>query len=327
MSNPFFSVLIPVYNQVGKMDRCVETIKKQGFKDFEVICVNDGSTDDSLNMLNGFAEEDPRFRVVSYEKNRSLVGARYAGMQEAKGSYILLVDSDDYIEPDMFEIIHKRLLENPVDVLRFGAVFEPAKTVYAPVPSDDVLMTFLAGKEIAAVWKRAYSADLIKRAVEKIEPFYANMGEDTFFSSVFLTLANSFDDIPDVLYHYETGGMSSMTGQSVSMEKLLRDLGSAKEVEDHVIPFIEREKPGYLDAAKKACRFIKRYIVSMDIISEPDYAKLVRDLVSLKDAGYKDIVEFTARHMFEYRIKREWATKDPEHYERPDFLSTMETEE
>ena len=64
----YFSILIPVFNQVGKMEQCIESIREQTFGDYEVIFVNDGSTDDSLSMLDGYAAKDARCRVVSHKK-------------------------------------------------------------------------------------------------------------------------------------------------------------------------------------------------------------------------------------------------------------------
>ena len=103
----FFSVLIPVYNQVGKMQECIDSLNAQSFTDLEIIMVDDGSTDDSYQMLLSFAGKDPRIKVFRHEKNSSLVGARYTGMQHASGEYVFFLDSDDSITADAFEILNK----------------------------------------------------------------------------------------------------------------------------------------------------------------------------------------------------------------------------
>ena len=126
---PFFSILVPVYNQVGKMDECIASLRAQTFPDFEAIFVDDGSTDASWPMLQGFVEQDERMSAVQHGENRSLLAARYTGMSHAKGEYILFLDSDDYLSDDALECLRNKLAAEPVDILRFGYRTEPQKMV------------------------------------------------------------------------------------------------------------------------------------------------------------------------------------------------------
>ena len=100
---PFFSILVPVFNMESRMDDCIASIKAQTFTDYEVILVDDGSKDGSYEMLLGFAKEDSRYSAFRHEGNRSLLCARYTGMANARGRYILFLDSDDTIVPDTLE--------------------------------------------------------------------------------------------------------------------------------------------------------------------------------------------------------------------------------
>ena len=298
-----FSILIPVYNQAGKMDRCMDTILNQSYRNFEVICVDDGSTDDSYTMLKEYERKDPRVRVVKLPENSSLVGARYAGMQEAKGDYVLFVDSDDYLETDTLQILKDRLEENPVDVLLFGLEFTGFHHVALPIKPDDPLKAYLEGVELPSIVRKVYAADIIKEAVQKISPFYCNMGEDSFFSGVFLSLAKSFGAIDDVLYHYETGGMSSMM-QAVSRKKLDRDLESAKRSGEHLLAFMEQYNPAYLPLARRTARRISRYVASMAVISENDMCGVVDTLVYLRDRWGEELYAFTCRRILEYKVRK-----------------------
>ena len=167
--NPFFSVLVPVYNQVGKMDRCVACLKAQGFRDFEVIFTNDGSTDDSAAMLAGFAKEDGRFRVISHERNASLLAARYTGMRAARGQYILFLDSDDWLEDNALEVLRDELAASPeTEILRFGYIHEPDGTVKPPYPTEDPRQALLNGEFPPAIWKNCYRKDVIDRLLERL---------------------------------------------------------------------------------------------------------------------------------------------------------------
>ena len=93
---PKISVIIPVYNVEKYLRECLDSLLNQTFKDIEIICVNDGSTDGSLNILNEYASKDSRFIIIN-QNNQGLSAARNNGLNVAKGDYVAFLDSDDYI--------------------------------------------------------------------------------------------------------------------------------------------------------------------------------------------------------------------------------------
>ncbi len=99
---PKISVIVPIYNRVNSLDRCVESIMRQTYKDLEIILVNDGSTDSSLQTCNEFAQKDSRI-VVLDKPNGGVSSARNAGIDIATGEFIAFVDADDYIDKTMYE--------------------------------------------------------------------------------------------------------------------------------------------------------------------------------------------------------------------------------
>ena len=96
------SIIVPVYNVEKYLERCLDSILSQTFSDFELILVNDGSTDHSLEICRSYAEKDERILLIDQE-NRGLSAARNAGIAVAKGEYLGFVDSDDYIAQNMYE--------------------------------------------------------------------------------------------------------------------------------------------------------------------------------------------------------------------------------
>lgn len=102
---PQISVVLPVYNVEKYLRQCLDSLANQTFGDFEVICVNDGSTDSSLNILEEYASKDKRFKIISQE-NKGLSGARNTGMECVKGKYLLFLDSDDWIELNALELLY-----------------------------------------------------------------------------------------------------------------------------------------------------------------------------------------------------------------------------
>ena len=115
---PKISVIVPVYNVEKYLRRCLESIKNQTFMDWEAICVNDGSPDDSAQILNAFEKLDARFKVVNKE-NGGLSDARNVGMQYATGDYVLFVDSDDFIHPQTMEIAYAMAQRDGSDIVSF----------------------------------------------------------------------------------------------------------------------------------------------------------------------------------------------------------------
>lgn len=114
-----FSIVVPVYNVEPFLETCLKSLINQTFADFEVICVNDGSTDGSLNILEQHAARDGRLHIIN-QPNRGLSAARNAGAAAAKGDYLLFVDSDDWLRTDALELLNRQLMFDPEDVCIFG---------------------------------------------------------------------------------------------------------------------------------------------------------------------------------------------------------------
>lgn len=118
-TTPLISVIVPVYNVEKYLPRCLDSILGQSFRDIEVICIDDGSTDGSSEILFRYAEQDERLRVITQE-NRGIAAARNAGLDIAVGRYITFLDSDDEVASDIYEKLFSQDVEE-VDALCFGA--------------------------------------------------------------------------------------------------------------------------------------------------------------------------------------------------------------
>lgn len=118
-----FSIVVPIYNVEKYLCDCIDSILGQIFKDFELILVNDGSTDDSENICNRYAGIDTRIKVIDKE-NGGASSARNAGIRIAQGEYIVFVDSDDYIQSEEFLFEMSKLLENAeTDIIIYGHTY------------------------------------------------------------------------------------------------------------------------------------------------------------------------------------------------------------
>lgn len=115
---PKISVIIPIYNVEKYLRRCLDSVLNQTFTDWQAICVNDGSPDNSDKILDEYAKKDSRFIVVN-KKNGGLSDARNVGMEHATGDYILYLDSDDFIHPQTMEIAYSLAVRDGSDIVSF----------------------------------------------------------------------------------------------------------------------------------------------------------------------------------------------------------------
>ncbi len=102
LSKPLISVIVPVYNAAPYLEKCINSIRNQTYENLEIILVNDGSSDESPSLCNAFQVQDARIKVL-HKENGGAASARKEGIKLATGDYTTYVDSDDWIEPDMYE--------------------------------------------------------------------------------------------------------------------------------------------------------------------------------------------------------------------------------
>ena len=138
------SIIIPVYNVQKYLKICLDSILRQTFQDFEIICINDGSTDNSLSILEEYKSKDNRFVIIN-KKNEGPGCARNIGLETAKGKYIQFLDSDDYFEPEMLAAMYAEAEENNADVVvcsarkvnEFGQITESGNPNF-PINLDQI---------------------------------------------------------------------------------------------------------------------------------------------------------------------------------------------
>jgi len=111
----FLSIIVPVYNKENYLGSCIQSILSQSFEDFELILVNDGSTDGSGPKCDYYESIDPRIQVF-HQKNQGVSAARNLGINEASGNYIGFIDADDTIDIKMYEMLIKNALDNKSDI-------------------------------------------------------------------------------------------------------------------------------------------------------------------------------------------------------------------
>lgn len=158
------SVIIPVYNVVGTLRRCVDSVLAQGIDDMEIIIVDDGSTDGSAVICDKY--KSPR-SIVVHQANAGLSEARNEGLRLARGEFVTFVDSDDYIEPDTYPALLERMARADVDILEYSIVREGgrgpvSRIVFPDHDYTDMAAYWLCGKAYAHTyaWNKIYKRQL-----------------------------------------------------------------------------------------------------------------------------------------------------------------------
>lgn len=306
--NPFFSIVVPVFNQIGNMELCIESLRSQTFDDFEVIFVDDASTDGSWEYLRRLETENARFRIVRHEKNSSVLAARYTGMREARGEYLLFVDSDDSISADACRILYEKIQEEAADILFFGAVMLPSAAVIPAQSLVEPLKACLEGRYYPSVWKNCYSKKVIRKALEKSEPFCCNIGEDSYMTCVLFCCADTYARVEEILYYYIEGqGISSVS--SNSPEKTVRDLQYADAAGEHIVAFIREHLPEYSYIAEKKAENILRYVLFQHVYYEEDWSIAIECLKPFNDEKHRKIFEYGCRKLLPAKVKRSLGIK------------------
>ena len=201
MEKPKISIIIPVYNTEKYLEQCLSSLLSQTYSNLEIICVNDGSTDNSLNVLEGFRKLDNRIIVVN-QKNLGQSSARNQGASIASGDWITFVDSDDWLSVECYEEFYKALQQNDFEIFMFnGASFSQNEND----PKDVILSDFFTidnwnkfSGEICSfkdcknpfegnlsIYNKIYSSKFIKRYGLKFEPS-AIMEDELYWIEAFL---------------------------------------------------------------------------------------------------------------------------------------------
>ena len=124
------SIIVPVYNVESYLEKCIESIIHQTYKNLQIVLINDGSVDQSGKICDAYAKQDERIQVV-HQENKGVSNARNKGLSVAKGKYIAFCDADDWIEPDMYEYLYQLMQNTECNIASCGAWMESPSGKYA----------------------------------------------------------------------------------------------------------------------------------------------------------------------------------------------------
>ena len=222
--NSLISVIVPIYNVEKYLDRCVDSIINQTYKNLEIILVDDDSPDNCPQMCDDYAKKDSRIKIV-HKENGGLSDARNAGMKVATGEYVSFIDSDDYISLDFYETLLETIVDNDSDIVECGVVkfyednnFDEYSddlkvTNYDTLYALDGLINENPFKQ--HVWNKLYKSNIA------LDIPYAGgkLNEDEFWTYQIFGKAKKVTRINKTMYYYFQRG-SSIMGNGYNIRRL-----------------------------------------------------------------------------------------------------------
>lgn len=238
---PKVSIIVPIYNVESYLDRCIQSLLNQTLKEIEIILVDDGSPDNCPAMCDEYAKQDNRIKVI-HKKNAGLGYARNSGLEMATGEYVAFVDSDDFVDINMYHALYERAKRDNLDTCYCGFVRHYATgknenktevrtyTRFTGRKGVDSFLLDMVGPEpsyhsdvkyMMCVWKAIYSKMLIDKYNIRFCSERQFVSEDIIFHLDYLPKALNVGFIPDCFYYYCVNGTATLSN-TYSREKFER---------------------------------------------------------------------------------------------------------
>lgn len=268
---PKFSIIIPVYNVEDYISRCLDSVMNQTYKDYEVIVINDGSTDKSIEIAKNYP-----YQIIS-QKNQGLSEARNQGVKHAKGEYIIFLDSDDYIEKNLLKELEKSIKNDP-DIVRFQIqeVEDNIKTKYEEEP-----FTNKKGEEAFQLLTKYHFVEnawcyAIKRSYYNREKFHFKKGtvhEDFGLIPLVIIKASKVNSISYIGYNYV-----QRKGSIMNTNNYDKNLKKVDDFYHHYHYLIKEIDKTNLDATYFKSFISNSLLIKINSLKKEDYKRYLKKL-------------------------------------------------
>lgn len=220
------SVCVPIYNTAKYLRKCLDSLRSQRLNDIEFILIDDGSIDDSGIICDEYVKTDSRFKVI-HQNNGGSASARQAGLNNARGEYVIVCDSDDWVEPYMYEKLYRKAKETNADIIVCGYYAEygdgrtvPVKTIFKEqnglVDNDDFL-----NKGAGSSWVKLIKKSLFDKTGACYKPGI-NMSEDALIIYKLMKGNPKIHQINEYLYHYRRLPSGESYTNNIKMSHILQ---------------------------------------------------------------------------------------------------------
>ena len=286
--NPEFSIIVPLYNQEKYIEECIQSVINQTFNNFELIIINDGSTDKSESICTRYLNKDSRIKFI-HKENEGVSIARNLGMKYSTGKYLFFLDSDDTIETQFLEKLHNKFVKTQSDFLIVGEYFcKMKKELIGALPA----------------WGFSVKKDLLNKYPDIIFPIKLQPCEDGIFSHKLLAVADKIEKCPEAVYFYRQHSNSSE--HTLSTTKILNDIPIWFDIlsdfydkynlwgkkKTHLLAFIKNEPfglrflkmPFTKDEKEYLFNLIHKFIQDKELAQkvDPNFSKIFKQFLKAK---------------------------------------------
>lgn len=328
-NGPLISVIIPVYNTERYLAKCLNSILNQSYQNLEVIVVDDGSTDKSIDIAKTFMDRDERITIITHKGNKGLFQARLTGVTASHGNFVAFVDADDSISLDWFRLLLHEAINNDCDIVAGQFCFDFGNGNYQTLSLDpmyikkynlkgsSVFDEFLAQSyscfSFHVVWNKLYKKELWDKALDDLSSFSLEHGhmlmwEDLVFSSAIWSLATHFSNISNCYYFYnKENNQASTQVASFSKEKISKyiiDASGAIKFLLHRIKNINRSyaEIEYMVSKWNQWNTFAVWTVYKDIISNGENQWVLKELEKAFNIPFNDILRYNELDDFFYSL-------------------------
>lgn len=308
--NSLVTIVVPIYNVEKYLRKCLNSIVNQTYKNIEIICIDDGSPDNSIDILNEFAQKDERIKIIRQE-NQGLSGARNTGINNAIGKYIMFIDSDDWIELNMVELMINKIEKENLDLVICGTFNNISEKEYQVNNLKEIkeniknkidgisyfkIVTSKTNLFTASSCNKIYRLNLIKE--KKILFPEKRLYEDLFFSFQYLINSLNVNVIEKPLYHYFVKREGSITN-TLNIKDINDTLFTLKSLEDFLKKIDQDKLLNSLEFKEYMFLWISRAVLFKLPFNEKKYGKreINRIMDELKNnKEYKEICKIILKN-------------------------------
>lgn len=321
------SIVMAVYNGAEDVSRCIESLINQTYRDIEIVCVDDGSTDNTLEILNKYSSEDARVKVFSQGENTKLIMAIKRGVKEATGDYIMFVDDDDWYETNACERVAGIIESDDPDVIYYGTnMVEPDGEVNESLRESRAKLLGSCNMKFKAkntlnvdgigyvyLWNKAVKADVCRKAYDVIPDVEMTYHSDMYACMMIHYYAKSLVSITDKLINYNYANGISAT-MSMTADKYGFMCKCTRIYEDGVSEFLKKE--GALGELQEFRDGYKKRIMSYictwrDKVPDGESAETLQSLIDAY--GAEQVIPLLKHNYYQVNVDRRKYLKRLEH--------------
>jgi glycosyltransferase involved in cell wall biosynthesis len=295
-TNVKVSIIVPIYNVENYLEKCLDSLTGQSLNDIEILAVNDGSTDSSLKILENYASKDPRIVVLDKE-NGGLSDARNYAFPYIHGEYVGFIDSDDYVDPKMYEVMYNRAIETSSDIVECNLhhTFDDYEDTEIGRHIHDKKELIMNGRSV--VWNKIYKTSwLLETGVRFPKGL---IYEDVNFYCKIVPFLNKIDYVEEPFVHYVQRGTSINNFQTLKTMQIF-------DILDDIHKFYEEK--GFMDDYGEALEFLYTRILLCSSLSRMSRIKDPSDRKKAISSNWNKLVSTfpnwrKGRYLKEYKGK------------------------